>query len=42
MIAIYNKYEIAWTHWNYKNDFQVVDEKLEPISALLEIVIQKK
>ena len=42
MISIFNKYDIAWTHWNYKNDFPVVTEELEPINDLLEIMVPKK
>ena len=41
MIAIFNKYDIAWAHWNYKNDFPVVDaETLQPIEELTSILIQ--
>jgi hypothetical protein len=42
MISIFNKYDIAWAHWNYKNDFPVVSEGLEPINDLLEIMVPKK
>lgn len=27
IIDIYKKHNIAWSHWNYKNDFPIVDEK---------------
>lgn len=40
MIAIFDKYDIAWAHWNYKNDFPVVDaETLEPITELTSILV---
>ena len=42
MISIFNKYDIAWTHWNYKNDFPVVTEELEPINDLLDIMVPKR
>ena len=42
MITIFDKYNIAWTHWNYKNDFPIVDENLEPIKEILDIMIPKK
>lgn len=36
IISVFDKLEISWTHWNYKNDFPVVDEKtLEPIEMVL-------
>lgn len=42
MIAIFNKYDIAWAHWNYKNDFPVVNENLQPIYKIVDILIPKK
>ncbi len=34
--AVFEKLEISWTHWNYKNDFPVVEEKnLEPIEMIV-------
>ena len=34
--SVFEKLEISWTHWNYKNDFPVVDEKnLEPIEMII-------
>ncbi len=42
MMAIFDKYDIAWAHWNYKNDFPVVDaETLEPITELTSILIKQ-
>lgn len=41
MIAIFDKHDIAWAHWNYKNDFPAVDaETLEPIEELTSILIK--
>ena len=40
-ISIFDKYDIAWSHWNYKNDFPVVDEDLEPITELLNILVPR-
>mgnify|MGYP006283236555 CR=1 FL=1 len=41
MMAIFDKYDIAWAHWNYKNDFPVVDaETLEPITELTSILLK--
>jgi len=37
-----DEHHIAWAHWNYKNDFPIVDaETLEPITQLTNILIQK-
>ncbi|MBN1481002.1 glycoside hydrolase family 5 protein [candidate division KSB1 bacterium] len=42
MIAIFDKYDIAWAHWNYKNDFPVVNaETLEPIAELTSILVNR-
>jgi len=41
MVAVFDKYDIAWAHWNYKNDFPVVDaETLEPIKELTSILVE--
>ncbi len=41
-IAVFEGNNIAWAHWNYKNDFPVVDaETLEPISELVDIMVPK-
>ncbi len=41
MIAVFDKHDIAWAHWNYKNDFPVVDaETLEPIEGLVSILVK--
>jgi len=41
MMGVFDKYNIAWAHWNYKNDFPVVDaETLEPIEELTSILIK--
>ena len=42
IITIFDKYNIAWTHWNYKNDFPIVNENLEPISEILDVMIPRK
>jgi endoglucanase len=35
-MKVFDKLDIAWTHWNYKNDFPVVDaETLEPIEEIV-------
>jgi endoglucanase len=40
MVAVFDKLDIAWTHWNYKNDFPVVHEStLEPIDAVMSALI---
>ncbi len=40
-MKIFNKHNIAWTHWNYKNDFPVVDsETLEPIEEIVSIMME--
>ena len=42
MIGIFNRHHIAWAHWNYKNDFPVVDAKtLEPIEALVSVMMKE-
>lgn len=41
MHTVFDKHNIAWTHWNYKNDFPVVDEELKPISEIVDIMIPK-
>jgi endoglucanase len=39
-IALFDKYNIAWSHWNYKNDFPVVNEEtLEPIEEIVSILV---
>lgn len=39
LISVFDKYDIAWTHWNYKNDFPLVDEDLKPITELMQVLI---
>ncbi len=40
LMDIFKRNDIAWTHWNYKNDFPVVDEEtLEPITEIVNILI---
>ncbi len=40
MISIFNAHDIAWAHWNWKNDFPLVDaESKEPIRELLDILL---
>jgi len=42
-IEIFEENNIAWAHWNYKNDFPVVDEEtLEPIHEIVDIMIPKE
>jgi hypothetical protein len=39
---LFEENNIAWAHWNYKNDFPLVDaETLEPISELVDILVPK-
>lgn len=41
MISVFDEHGIAWAHWNYKNDFPVVDaETLEPITEITSILIK--
>jgi endoglucanase len=41
-ISIFDENGIAWAHWNYKNDFPVLDtETLELISELVDIMVPK-
>ena len=41
MIDIFNRHHIAWAHWNYKNDFPVVEAgALEPIEALVSVMMK--
>lgn len=36
-------YNITFCHWNWKNDFPLVDEEiLEPIDGIMDILIPKK
>lgn len=40
LMKIFNKYNIARAHWNYKNDFPLVDPvSLEPKSELLSVIV---
>jgi len=40
LISVFDEYNIAWCHWNYKNDFPVVDaETLEPIQEIQSVLI---
>jgi len=40
MKTIFDQHGIAWAHWNYKNDFPLVDEQtLEPISELVDVLL---
>ncbi|MBN1997496.1 cellulase family glycosylhydrolase [candidate division KSB1 bacterium] len=41
MIAIFDKHDIAFAHWNYKNDFPVVNSDLSPISEIVDIMVPK-
>lgn len=41
IISVFDNLGIVWTHWNYKNDFPVVDaESLEPIEQIVSALIQ--
>ncbi|MBI9071351.1 MAG: cellulase family glycosylhydrolase [Melioribacteraceae bacterium] len=42
IIAVFEKHNIAWSHWNYKNDFPVVDKEMKPISEIIDVMIPKK
>lgn len=40
IISVFDKLDISWTHWNYKNDFPVVDkESLEPIDEIVSALL---
>ncbi|MBW8191126.1 glycoside hydrolase family 5 protein [Neiella marina] len=39
LIEIFDENDIAWAHWNYKNDFPLVDEQLNPDDSLLQILL---
>jgi endoglucanase len=40
IVSVFNKLDISWTHWNYKNDFPVVDEQtLEPIERVVSALL---
>lgn len=42
-IDIFEENNIAWAHWNYKNDFPLVDSiSLEPIHELVDLMIADK
>ncbi len=42
MIDIFDKHDIAYSHWNYKNDFPVVNEDLSPIPEIVNILVPGK
>jgi endoglucanase len=39
MHAIFDRHGVSWAHWNYKNDFPVVDESGKPVRELLDIML---
>jgi endoglucanase len=39
MREIFDRNGIAWAHWNYKDDFPLVTEDLEPITELVEVLV---
>jgi hypothetical protein len=42
-MEVFNENGVAWCHWNWKNDFPLVDEEsLEPIDELMNILIPMK
>lgn len=42
LVTLFDKHDIAWTHWNYKNDFPVVDAStLEPIEPVVNALLGK-
>ncbi len=42
-MEVFDENNIAWAHWNYKNDFPLVDaQTLEPIFELVDILVPKK
>ncbi|MFP4547138.1 MAG: glycoside hydrolase family 5 protein [Fidelibacterota bacterium] len=43
IIEVFNENGIAWAHWNWKNDFPLVDqETLEPISKITNILLPQE
>ena len=39
LMEIFKEHDIAWAHWNYKNDFPVIDaETMEPICEIVEVL----
>ena len=43
IIEVFNENGISWAHWNWKNDFPLIDvETGEPITELLNILIPEK
>lgn len=41
LITAFDKYNIAWAHWNYKNDFPLVDSvSLEPYHEIVDILMK--
>jgi endoglucanase len=43
LISVFEENNIAWCHWNYKNDFPVVDsETLEPIEEIQAVLIKEQ
>ena len=36
---IFDRNDIAWAHWNYKDDFPLVTKELEPISELVDVLV---
>lgn len=39
MISIFEEHGIAWAHWNYNDDFPLVNQDREPITELMSILI---
>jgi len=41
LMELFEKHDISWTHWNYKNDFPVVDKNtLEPIEEIVSVMMK--
>ena len=39
MREIFDRNGIAWAHWNYKDDFPLVDGDREPIAELVDTLL---
>jgi endoglucanase len=39
MVGIFDRNDIAWAHWNYKDDFPLVTQDLKPIRELVDILV---
>ncbi len=39
IMSIFSEHGIAWSHWNYKNDFPLIDENLMPYHELVDVLV---